>query len=232
MEAARGFKEYVGFVAAGGRAEMEGAAEMLRDVVERYPWFTTARILLAAETGCYDPLLRLYLHANALPISIFGNISGTRTPYAEAGEPVSGALGSAGGGNMWKSVSASTAGGDIGQTVAVPEAGSNAAQPAKRDNDPRALSQAAIIENFLSRGEYRIVPGSDTPQEDAAAESSLLDLSDDMISEDLAEIYLTQGLNKEARAIYYRLSLLNSEKSVYFAELIADIDRREHKKND
>ena len=46
---------------------------------------------------------------------------------------------------------------------------------------------------------------------------------DDLVTEDLAEIYLAQGLCDEAIAIYRKLSLLNPEKSVYFASLIDKI---------
>ena len=49
------------------------------------------------------------------------------------------------------------------------------------------------------------------------------DDEDDLVTEELAEIYRQQGLNDEACAIYRKLSLRNPEKSVYFAELIDEI---------
>ena len=53
----------------------------------------------------------------------------------------------------------------------------------------------------------------------------MLDDEDDLVSEDLAEVYLIQGLNTQAIEIYRKLSLLNPEKSVYFAEKIEQITR-------
>ena len=49
------------------------------------------------------------------------------------------------------------------------------------------------------------------------------DEEDDLVTEELADIYRQQGLNDEARAIYRKLSLRNPEKSVYFAELIDEL---------
>ena len=43
---------------------------------------------------------------------------------------------------------------------------------------------------------------------------------DDLVSEELAEIYALQGLKLEAIEIYRKLSLLNPKKSAYFAAQI------------
>ena len=47
---------------------------------------------------------------------------------------------------------------------------------------------------------------------------------EDLVTEELAEVYLHQGLKREALAIYRRLSLLNPEKSVYFAKIIEKLE--------
>jgi predicted Zn-dependent protease len=48
----------------------------------------------------------------------------------------------------------------------------------------------------------------------------IFDLKNDIASEQLADIYLKQGMKKEAIEMYRRLSLQKSEKSVYFAEIL------------
>ena len=75
-----------------------------------------------------------------------------------------------------------------------------------------ALCADDLIDDFLRAGDYRIV-----------AEEGEADDEDDLVTEELAEIYRQQGLNDEACAIYRKLSLRNPEKSVYFAELIDEI---------
>ena len=83
------------------------------------------------------------------------------------------------------------------------------------------LNEEDIIDRFLQRGDYRIV-AEDGDADDISKFENEED--EDMVSEELAEIYEKQGLYDEAIATYRKLSLLNSEKSIYFAELIAKIE--------
>jgi uncharacterized protein (DUF2164 family) len=78
----------------------------------------------------------------------------------------------------------------------------------------------------LKRDDYRIVA-----EEGSADDLSRVEFDDDedMVSEELAEIYLNQGLYDDAINTYRKLSLLNSEKSIYFAELIAQIEEKKKK---
>ena len=52
------------------------------------------------------------------------------------------------------------------------------------------------------------------------AEGEDLQLKDEILSESLASIYAAQGLIQEAVDMYKKLSLINPEKSAYFANLI------------
>ena len=85
-------------------------------------------------------------------------------------------------------------------------------------------SEGEIISRFLRKGDYRIVAEEGEVEGDVLTEAEIDD-EYDLVSEELAEIYLAQGLKSEAVEIYRKLSLLNSEKSVYFAEKIAQVEK-------
>ena len=88
------------------------------------------------------------------------------------------------------------------------------------------LSHDDLIDRFLKRQEYRIVA-----EEGAADDLSAVEYSpeEEIVSEELAEIYANQGLYDEAIDTYRKLSLLNSEKSIYFAGLIATLEEKKNR---
>lgn len=85
------------------------------------------------------------------------------------------------------------------------------------------FSSEDIIVRFLLEDDLRIVAEEGEAADEVLTEAHLND-EDEVVSEELAEIYLAQGLRDRATAIYRKLSLRNPEKSVYFAELISKIE--------
>ncbi len=85
-------------------------------------------------------------------------------------------------------------------------------------------SEGEIIARFLRKNDYRIVAEEGDVENEVCIEAEIDD-EDDLVSEEIAEIYLAQGLKNEAIEIYRKLSLLNSEKSIYFAEKIENIEK-------
>ncbi|MDO5488274.1 MAG: hypothetical protein Q4F42_07335 [Rikenellaceae bacterium] len=85
------------------------------------------------------------------------------------------------------------------------------------------LSSEDIIDRFL-RTEPRRIVAEEGEVEQEITTSADIDDEEDMVSEELAEVYLAQGLKDMAKETYRKLSLLNPEKSVYFAQIIANID--------
>lgn len=82
-----------------------------------------------------------------------------------------------------------------------------------------------LIDRFLREGGHRIVADEQGQAEEIRTEAEIGG-EDDLVTEELAEIYAAQGLCGEAIAIYRKLSLLNPEKSVYFASLIDKIKEK------
>ena len=85
------------------------------------------------------------------------------------------------------------------------------------------LSSEDIIDRFL-RAEPRRIVAEEGEVEQEIVTSADIDDEEDMVSEELAEVYLAQGLKDMAKETYRKLSLLNPEKSIYFAQIIANID--------
>ena len=87
-----------------------------------------------------------------------------------------------------------------------------------------------IIDDFLREGEHRIVIGEETT--DAPLEPTMESdeaLEEEFVSEELAEIYAKQHLFDLAIEIYQKLSLQDSQKSIYFAELIERLKEEQAK---
>ena len=85
------------------------------------------------------------------------------------------------------------------------------------------LSADDIIDRFLRTSHGRIVAEEGEPADEIVVSADIED-EEDMVSEELAEVYLAQGLKDMAKETYRKLSLLNPEKSIYFAEIISKID--------
>ncbi len=86
-----------------------------------------------------------------------------------------------------------------------------------------ALSADDLIDRFLQEKELRIVAEEGDVENEIITEADLSE-EEDLVSEELAEVYLKQGLKEEALSIYRRLSLLIPEKSIYFAEIIERLE--------
>ncbi len=85
------------------------------------------------------------------------------------------------------------------------------------------VSADELIDRFLNEKDLRIVAQEGEPECEVRTRPEL-DAADEVVSEQLASIYLAQGLTEQAAEIYRKLSLLNPEKSIYFAELIRRIE--------
>lgn len=83
-----------------------------------------------------------------------------------------------------------------------------------------------IIDEFLREGEHKITIGEGTTDEKLDTLSPDEELEEEFVSEELAEIYAKQHLFDLAIEIYQKLSLQDSQKSIYFAELIEELKKR------
>jgi tetratricopeptide (TPR) repeat protein len=102
------------------------------------------------------------------------------------------------------------------------------------EHEPETVDTTlSLIDDFIGSGDHhRIVIGEQTGEESMAHFGGEDDDDEEFVSEELAEIYAKQGLFDEAIAIYRKLSLQNSQKSIYFAELIGQLNERTAQEGD
>ncbi len=88
-----------------------------------------------------------------------------------------------------------------------------------------SVTSDELIDKFLHTENHRIVAQEGDAEQEVMISAELSD-DDDIATEEIAEIYLAQGLYDKAIDTYSKLILLNPEKSVYFAELIEKIKNK------
>ena len=193
------------FVSFSASAADRPTVAELDAFIIRFGWFAPARALRRRLTGVNDRVLGLVApwrgasSLDALRIDVGALLSAASDTMPEM-----------------PATSATPAMSEAPATAEVPAAPPADTQPTEPTADER-------IDRFLSETPRRIVAEEGEPDTEVRTAPELSD-EDDVVSESLAEVYLAQGLRAEAAAIYRKLSLLNPEKSVYFAELIGKIE--------
>ncbi|MBR4851217.1 MAG: hypothetical protein IKU97_04070 [Tidjanibacter sp.] len=83
-----------------------------------------------------------------------------------------------------------------------------------------------LIDAFIHSGDHHKIVIEESTTEDSLTTSfnSAEEDEEEFLSEDLAEIYAKQGLFEQAIEIYQKLSLQIPQKSIYFAELIEQLN--------
>jgi tetratricopeptide (TPR) repeat protein len=94
-------------------------------------------------------------------------------------------------------------------------------------NQPEPTSKKELIDRFIENSPRIIRSKTDFFDPDNYAKSSQK-YHDDLVSETLAKIYHVQGKFEKAIKIYQKLSLINPEKSSYFAAQIKKIEEEQN----
>ena len=96
----------------------------------------------------------------------------------------------------------------------------------KTDDEQKIRSQVEIIDKFI-RDEPSMGPISkDDSKIDIEFVKRSTEPNNDIISETLANIYVSQGFNKRAKELFEKLSLKYPEKSSYFAAQIQNLKKK------
>lgn len=104
-------------------------------------------------------------------------------------------------------------------------------EPSEESDAESQLSDDELIEKFLLEDPKIIPSKSEFYSPVTQAKKSVMD-HDDVVSETLAQIYLSQGNSQKARWCYEKLILLHPEKSAFFAALLKEIDEQTNNKED
>lgn len=97
----------------------------------------------------------------------------------------------------------------------------------KHKKQPEQKSKKELIDRFIENAPRIIRSKTDFFDPDKYAKSSQKDHAD-LVSETLAKIYHKQGKFEKAIKIYQKLSLINPEKSSYFAAQIKKIEEEQN----
>ena len=98
------------------------------------------------------------------------------------------------------------------------------AEKAGENNGVETLSKNEIIDRFIAENPSISRPKQEFFNPISAAQDSVTD-QENIVSETLARIYLNQGYTDKAISIYEKLRLKYPEKSIYFADLILKVKK-------